>query len=515
MPANKGGDSKQALIITLVCFVVLSLVLGLTTYFGYSGQKEFEDAQKDAKAKAAAMEKSRDWYKFQAVLLRNYAGYPAKNDANDLPVLRGKFDTNGLLPEGDEMADVTALVKTLDSGLQWDNSLKKPRNTFAQEVGKLNEELKNARARLDKAESELKKAKDDYAGMLATKETEVQESKKKFDLAQATNLKDREDREKELNTRLSEFGDLNKQLGEVKKKAEGDLEDRDKAIKKQENATKDLEKQIQKLRTQLTPVDVEKYSTPKGRVVRLDPKAEVAWIDLGSADNVRPQQGLTFSIFSSGAGGAEKIRKGAIEVMDVQGPHSSMARVTQVVDPYRNPIMSGDVLVNPAWTPSAREHVAIAGIIDLTGEGRDNIDEFMNNLKRQGVVIDAHLDLKDLTVKGEGMTMDTNYLILGKSPEYGQVDVLKEGDPRLERKNETMEKIAAMRTEAGKLGVTIVPLQKFVELTGYQLPKSAAVTPGFDNEIKPRETSAEPKEPAKRPERPAPKPEKKEEPPDK
>ena len=43
----------------------------------------------------------------------------------------------------------------------------------------------------------------------------------------------------------------------------------------------------------------------------------------------------------------------------------------------------------------------LAGLFDLTGEGRDNIEEFMRTLRKEGTVIDAYLDLKDLTVKGD------------------------------------------------------------------------------------------------------------------
>jgi hypothetical protein len=523
MPANKSGDSKQALIISLVCSVVLCIILGVFVYLGYSEQENLRQAEAKAKTDKSAMEKNRDWYKFQAVLLRNYAGYPSKKDAQDLPVLRDKFDTNALTPETDEAADVAGLVKTLDGSLLWDPGLKKPKNSLAQEVARLTEELKNTRATLDKTTSDLKKAKADYDGLIATKESEVQEWKKKFDLAQANNVKDQQDRAKELETRLAEFSNTSKELADVKKQRESDVEDRDKKIKKQEKEGEDKEKQILKLKEKLTPPDLEKFSTPRGRVVRLDSKAEVAWIDLGSADNVRSQQNLTFSIFSSGQGGAEKVRKGALEVMEVQGPHSSMCRITQVVDPYRNPITPNDLLINPAWSPTVREHVAIAGIIDLTGEDHDSINEFMNTLKRQGTIIDAYLDLKDLTIKGDGMTIDTSYLILGKLPEFGERDIVREtkddqttdtrASRQFERKKDILDKISAMEADAKNKGVTIAPFQKFVALTGYQLPRSASITPGFSYETRQRETpAAEPKGNGKSSDKPAPKEEKKEEP---
>ena len=39
MPANKGAEPKQTLIIFLVCFILLSVILGVTTYYGYAEQE--------------------------------------------------------------------------------------------------------------------------------------------------------------------------------------------------------------------------------------------------------------------------------------------------------------------------------------------------------------------------------------------------------------------------------------------------------------------------------------------
>ena len=48
--------------------------------------------------------------------------------------------------------------------------------------------------------------------------------------------------------------------------------------------------------------------------------------------------------------------------------------------------------------------------LGLTGMQR------MRSLKREGIVVDAYLDLRDNDVKGTGMTLKTDYLIVGESP---------------------------------------------------------------------------------------------------
>ena len=76
MPANKSGDSKQGLIIALVVFVILTIGLGVTTWLGYSDQEALKKKEKDAKDAETAAKKDRDWYKFQATLLKAYTGVP-------------------------------------------------------------------------------------------------------------------------------------------------------------------------------------------------------------------------------------------------------------------------------------------------------------------------------------------------------------------------------------------------------------------------------------------------------
>ena len=68
------------------------------------------------------------------------------------------------------------------------------------------------------------------------------------------------------------------------------------------------------------------------------------------------------------------------------------------------------MLINPIWNPREGEHVAISGVIDLTGDGRNNIDEFIANPYAHGVVVDAS-SKKRITRSRTGMTLNTTYLI--------------------------------------------------------------------------------------------------------
>jgi hypothetical protein len=112
--------------------------------------------------------------------------------------------------------------------------------------------------------------------------------------------------------------------------------------------------------------------------------------------------------------------------------------------------------------------VAVAGIIDLVGDGKDHTEEFLRMLERQGVVVDAYIDLKDLTIKtpdkGKGVTVNTDYLIVG-----GGSDALSGA---LARDREYTKRLDAavrqLKQQALGEGVTVISLPRYLDLIGYK-----------------------------------------------
>jgi hypothetical protein len=495
MPANRGGDTKQGLIIALVCFVVLTLVLGVTTYLGYDGQANLAKNEKEAKGKVDAANKERDWWKYRALAMQYYAGQLKLE-----PEMTAWTSMRGQKPTGENGEAFEKVVQTLDQRLVRED--KKGFESYTDKVERLEKDLADTRGLLAKCDDNLKKAQADNKKEKSDNEQLTAQLIEKFKKDLEAERERNAAIEKNLLDKLAEFGDLTKQLAELKKKSEGDTTDWEKSRKKLQGEIENLRLNLTKTQEKLKPPDLFKFDNPKGKIVRLDPKGEIAWINVGSADGLRPQQSLTFAIFGSGAGvktGGE--RKGALEVVDVLNAHLSMAKITDVTDPNSHPIVPGDLLINPAWSPGMRTHLALAGLFDLTGEGRDQIDELMRTLRREGVVIDAYLDLKDKTVKGDGMTIKTDYLVLGEQPTFETSSTIKPEDARVQRKMDIHQKLAEMQGEANRLGTTVVPFRRFVLLTGYRLPKGVGIAPGAGYDfIRPSETlSTESKPGAKKP----------------
>ena len=492
MPAKQAGDSKQGLIIALVCFVLLSIVLGVTTYMGYDGQTAKDTAAKEAKGKEDSAKKDRDWWKYRALEIQDLAyGLPLKTEAADLAQMRtAPPAASGADSGGTEFVTVLqGIGKTLG------NATGKVDTTYDARVKTLLSQLATTREQLAAAELTIKKNADRYVAQLETKDSEINQTRTLLQQAQKNHLDFQQAAEKSYEAKLQELEETSKQDAILKTKISDDGAAREKENKKYRDEIRILAEKAEKYKAALEPIDPLKFDQPKGKIISLDRGGEIAYVNIGSAQHVRPQQNLTFSVFSPGLPGhPNKDYKGSIEIIDVISAQVSKAKIIQVASPNANPLMVGDVLINPVWNPLQAEHVAIAGRIDLTGDRRNNVDEFMANLQRMGVVVDAYLDEKDNSIKGPGMTLNTTYLIIGDTPEVSG-EVIG-GDKRNDFKIAIGVKITDMVNEAQKLGITRVPLRRFVELIGYKMPKGAGVARsfGYDSPVPKTEPKDEPKD---------------------
>jgi hypothetical protein len=482
-------DSKKSLIIILVIFVVLSLGLGVTTYYGFAGQNALAAQAAEAGKKEAAKTKARDWEQFQRLTLKAYLGWPmTKEERESIGSLRQGFDGGSLGKDEPNRADFDNLLKKMSEDLhtQWDDAKKQPKDTYIATVDRLDTEVKNLRIDLQKTNERLEKTKNDLEAKLRDSEAEKDETLKALQTAKKELADTIKDKSAELLKVLKQVDDLQQQNEELQKRAEEvkDLTKRD--TEKSQRKIRELTIQRDRLKSLESPESNVDLAQPKGKVVNVDRRGSTVYISVGSDEGVRPP--LTFSIYSAdGNGKAVGDRKGALEVVSAVAPHISMARVTDVTDPGRKPIVAGDLIFNPAWSPGLKQHVALAGAIDLTGEGKDDTVQFMRDLDRMGLTVDSYLDLKDLQVKGRGMGPQTSFLVLGDQPEFSEQQSIREQGGR---RNEILKKIGEMQAEATSNGIPIVPLRRFLGIIGYPLPKGTAKPGSFYDSLPPGKAPA-------------------------
>ncbi len=501
MAVKRGAQSNQPWIITIVVLSILIIGLVVATYMGFAGQKDIiKDRVEGAEKKAADMKSQREWHKFKALLFKAYAGFPLRaGEADELGSLRGQYDSGGGKVSKDQKEedeqDVALLIQKYDKETGWDNVKKSPsaNKTLQARVDALTTELngaKGAKEALEKAQKDFDKKFADASAYLEKFRKEQGEWETKLQQANDATKKEKNEKLEKLAKDIQETNtNLRDEIDSKNKKSELDKAELQQIITRQANEKKIQESKIAVLNEKIAPPYLPDYEQPKGTIESLDREGRFAYISLGSADLVKPL--LTFSIYAPSAGrtdlyggGAQGTKtererkraahepqpKGSLEVVTIMGPHSSKARITDVRDPNRDPIVRGDLLFNPVWSPGERMHVAVTGLIDLTGRGEDGTMEFIHNMERQGVIIDSYLDMKDLKIKGKGITTATNYLVVGQRPEL-DVNLAITGSPLADRNNQIEDMMNGMRKQAKDQGVTLIPARNFMALVGYRLPK--------------------------------------------
>ena len=208
------------------------------------------------------------------------------------------------------------------------------------------------------------------------------------------------------------------------------------------------EEQLKKVLEEIEGLRQETFEVADGYVREVDARRGLVWIDLGEADHLRRQ--VTFSVFGPDANNFRKIvRKGAIEVTQILGPHLAEARITE--DTILDPFIRGDQIHTPLWKPGRPERFALAGFMDLDDDDQSDRDRVRDLITMAGGLSDA-----ELTDTGEtlgAMTLDTRYLVLGQS------------------RPEVEQGLGEWEAKAQELGVERISLSRFLDYVGWTDPE--------------------------------------------
>ncbi len=200
--------------------------------------------------------------------------------------------------------------------------------------------------------------------------------------------------------------------------------------------------------------EVDPFAQPEDGVVRwVNQRNGTVWINLGEVDQLRPQ--VTFSVYSGDeddALGAQ--RKASIEVTRILSPKMSEARITS--DNPTDPVLEGDKIYSQVWNPGRQVGFAITGIIDMDGDGRQDLELLKSVIALNNGKV-AATPAADGSIAGE-MTIDTRYLILGEHPD----------EPRMENDRRAWDR---MSEEADTLGIEPIALGDFLRLMGWQVER--------------------------------------------
>jgi hypothetical protein len=381
---------SQGLQIALIIFFMLTIVLGVTTFL-YHGK--YVDAQKLA-------------------------------EANE-----GTATENGRLLAGQktESAELKQMI-----GLA-DKPLSDVKDQFGKDKATYGKGLHDAELFWSPMLARLWEANKDHETDITALTTKLKDLQLAFD----TREKTKDDQIKKLDAAVKEAGErlaaitsaFNDQrrafeaLGDgFKQKVDQIFKDSTAKTDKAAQIVKLVEAQATKIKTENEKLEAElrKFDRPVmdhplGSVTFVDQGLRTVWINLGRADALDRQ--IRFSVYSADAMDLGKAQiKATVEVTAITGDHEAEARI--IDDKVADPILPGDRVFTRLWSPGDRQHFALAGVMNIDGDGRNAVAVVRNLIRGNGGDVDCWMD--ESGNKNGEVTFKTRWLVRGDDPKDGK-----------------------------------------------------------------------------------------------
>lgn len=413
---------NQGLQIALIIFVMLTIVLIVTTYLFFTRFQEEREKSKALTSENAKQTKMAADMRDESDAVKIMIGADSKENKESIAAKTKKdFDAYGKsIPEANQ--NYRYLVGQLGTEL-------KNANTRIAEIT-ANEATLNEKITTDEADKE--KEMKEYTDTVAATGDDLVKRSKAFEAAQAEITSGKTELKTKFDTTRKAFEDLTKKSSaEVAKLTEESAK-----LAKRLQDKYEEEQRNQKAN-----------ELPDGNIVKVNQRSRTAWINRGSADGLRRQ--TSFSVYDpDDSNPLEGSRKGKVEVVRLISDHMSEVRI--VDDDLSNPLMPGDPIFSPTWEPGRTEHFALAGRMDIDKDGTSDLQRVRDLIVLNGGIIDEEVGEDDK--KSGQMSINTKYLVLGDEP-------TSEGK---------VKNYSDVQAEAQTLGVKTIKLDEFLNYMGYK-----------------------------------------------
>ncbi|HZZ28751.1 MAG TPA: hypothetical protein VFE46_12180 [Pirellulales bacterium] len=448
---------NQGLQIALIIFVTLTVLLSLTTFVFFRNyqneQQKANAAQKDAGDANQALANA----KTERDKLVQFSGLPAPDDK--------KTGDDAMKDAADAWDKDMKAFQALRTGALPDDE-----KTYRKMIAGLQSIIGSQHTALEKQASDLRDAKVDFdrkATDYDTKKKDLEEEKNKavadYLAERASNtehVKKLEDSQQGLSATLQK---RDKEMEAERNDLHGKLAERDKSIDTLRKQLKSREAEMKDLHGKFAV-----NSQPSGKIVWVDQRNNIAYINLGSEDLLHKR--VTFAVFDQNTTDPTAVHnkkqgisatesenqsvvseakpKGVLEVIDITQPHLAECRILQ--DTPSNPLLPGDMIYTPLWRPGQPAHFALVGFFDLDAKGVNEIQRIREIVRTNGGIIDAETDEKG-NVKG-ALTPTTRYVVEADTNQHDGFNGAG---------------VTTLLHDADTLGVEVIDLAKFLDMMGY------------------------------------------------
>jgi hypothetical protein len=446
---------NQVYQIGLIISVMLTVVLGLLAFFGFSSASQegvrAQEAETKLKQERSVRESAESAVTAMKIMIGasssesletavgNVSDEQLKKDITDVQTM---FNNDlRLFASGSEdpaTRSYSSLVKNLITVVNSTNTSLRVENENVNianaekktDVDKANaraeglqQEVTTLNARVAQLQTDLESAKTDFAAKLAAAEAAHNQGAKAFrdQIASLTTERDA------LNTKANK-----------------------------------TEQVLNAKVVQLQQYERKKFLIADGRIVDLSPTTGRVYVNLGSEDGLYRK--ISFSVFGRGVELEAGLEKATVEITNILGPHSSEARILSHNE--RDPILPNDQIVTATWEPGGyKVPVAISGIIDLNGDGESDLERLKGFIaKNQGVLAAVMNEVGEIEGK---IDLNTRYLIVGDEP---QDDRARQAFSKLD-------------LDAGTYRVQKISVREFLHLNGFHPEPNIRSMDSLDRKI--------------------------------
>ncbi len=385
----------QGIIITMVIFILLSLILAVLTYVGFNqSNKNFQDF---TAAQAEASKNAND--------LRNKA-----QEADQLKQIIGylpSIDTKTIADEHKASAEV------LGANIPGANEAKGYRNILLQSDATLKGKIKE----LADAIGVNQNLQTQYDDLVARSTAVNNQYLNKMNVAVSDREEYQTSFEKTVSDIRAEGQKTLEELTTVKTDAEAAINQTKEEMGVIEAQRDKISKANEVMIDQLKELKAPTFDREDGKVVTVNQTSGVVIVNIGEASGIRP--GITFSVYDPIN---KKLpianSKASIEIVQVIGANTAEARILETM--LTDPIQRGDLIYTPIWKPGSPPRFALCGKLTVGGIGlkeidgtayEDDLQDIINLVAANGGIVDCYMTL-DGTIVGE-ITADTQFLVKG------------------------------------------------------------------------------------------------------
>ena len=291
------------------------------------------------------------------------------------------------------------------SGLELEDADK----VYAKIIAKMFSKIQEQKATLAQRQAELEKLKVVNLSREQAKDKElvslIESSKKDQQTLLAAIDSSSAQRDKINKAKVEIYAELDK----IFKDNEDQFVEANNKIAKANQSIKELDVIREDLQRVAKAKKSKSVNRPDGLILSYNPMTKVAVINLGSGNNLRNQQ--TFDVYPANATTSTTSPKGSLQVFQVNF-NQALCYANEFSS--SDPITMGDKIFTKEWTPVEHVRYALCGILDLTGDGKNDVDRILTYIQQHGDVCDAYLDGTNMHGK---IVAETQFYVVGAAPD--------------------------------------------------------------------------------------------------